>query len=128
LDVRHYENHTREQFLKKTKEHLKELARKNNVIFQKKLLGEKKTVECSSDIKNSLDKAFQKQNMEPYRLVSGAGHDAMIMAKKIPMAMLFLRSPNGVSHHPSEVVKIPDITKMLAVLTEFFMDSERVDD
>ena len=33
---------------------------------------------------------------------SGAGHDAMIMAGRMPTAMLFLRSPGGLSHHPDE--------------------------
>ena len=40
----------------------------------------------------------------PCRLVSGAGHDAGVMAAVAPMAMLFLRSPGGVSHHPDERV------------------------
>ena len=40
----------------------------------------------------------------PRRLVSGAGHDAAVMAAMAPMAMLFLRSPGGVSHHPDESV------------------------
>lgn len=120
LDVRHYDNAIKEQFLEKVKTYLQALAVKNNIRFQKKLLGEKKTVECSAAIKNLLDKSFQKQNITDYHLVSGAGHDAMIMAKKVPMAMLFLRSPNGVSHHPSEIVEIADIEQALSVLTEFF--------
>ena len=36
--------------------------------------------------------------VEPRRLVSGAGHDAAVMAALAPMAMLFLRSPGG--HQP----------------------------
>jgi len=30
-------------------------------------------------------------------MISGAGHDAMILAQKMPMAMLFLRSPAGLA-------------------------------
>jgi allantoate deiminase len=43
------------------------------------------------------------------RLVSGAGHDAMILAEKIPAALLFLRSPGGISHHPDETVLDSDV-------------------
>jgi len=43
------------------------------------------------------------------RLVSGAGHDAMIVAPHIPCAMLFLRSPGGLSHHPDESVLMDDV-------------------
>jgi allantoate deiminase len=36
-----------------------------------------------------------------FRLVSGAGHDAMIMAAICPTAMLFIRCADGVSHPAS---------------------------
>ena len=39
-----------------------------------------------------------------HRMTSGAGHDAMIVARRMPAAMLFLRSPGGISHHPDETV------------------------
>jgi allantoate deiminase len=43
------------------------------------------------------------------RIVSGAGHDAMIVAPRIPAAMLFLRTPRGLSHHPDETVLPADV-------------------
>jgi hydantoinase/carbamoylase family amidase len=36
------------------------------------------------------------------RMPSGAGHDAMVLAKKVPAAMLFVPSRGGVSHSPEE--------------------------
>ncbi len=36
------------------------------------------------------------------RLVSGAGHDAGVMARKVPAGMLFVPSRGGVSHNPAE--------------------------
>jgi allantoate deiminase len=50
-----------------------------------------------------------------HRMVSGAGHDAMILAEKVPAAMLFLRSPGGISHHPDEAVRVEDVAAALAV-------------
>jgi allantoate deiminase len=47
-------------------------------------------------------------------MVSGAGHDAMILAEHIPSSMIFLRSPGGVSHHPDETVKIEDVHDAIA--------------
>ena len=121
LDVRHYSDQTRNNFLQKIEKKLQSLAKKNNVQFQKKVLGEKNSVQCSDAIKKTLIQACQNQNIPPHLIVSGAGHDAMIMAKKIPMAMLFLCSPNGISHHPNEIVKLEDIEKSLLVLEEFFI-------
>ena len=42
-------------------------------------------------------------------MISGAGHDAMVIAKTIPSALLFVRSPKGISHHPDETVLEPDV-------------------
>ena len=52
-------------------------------------------------------------------MVSGAGHDAMILAPHIPSAMLFVRSPGGISHHPSESVLVEDIQAALDTSLKF---------
>ncbi len=50
---------------------------------------------------------------------SGAGHDAMILAGRMPTAMLFLRSPGGLSHHPDEAVREEDVEAALRVGEKF---------
>jgi acetylornithine deacetylase/succinyl-diaminopimelate desuccinylase-like protein len=57
---------------------------------------------------------------EAPRLVSGAGHDAMVLASAgVPTAMLFVRSLNGgVSHSPEELSSAEDIERGVAVLTD----------
>ena len=50
---------------------------------------------------------------------SGAGHDAMVMAARVPTAMLFLRSPGGISHHPDETVREEDVEAALQVGASF---------
>jgi allantoate deiminase len=50
---------------------------------------------------------------------SGAGHDAMILAPHVPTAMLFVRSPHGLSHHPDETVREADVEAALATTLEF---------
>jgi allantoate deiminase len=52
-------------------------------------------------------------------ITSGAGHDAMIVARRVPAAMLFLRSPGGLSHHPGEAVLPGDVEAALATGVEF---------
>jgi N-carbamoyl-L-amino-acid hydrolase len=41
-------------------------------------------------------------------LPTGAGHDAGILAARIPTAMLFVRNPTGVSHSPAEQARTAD--------------------
>ena len=50
---------------------------------------------------------------------SGAGHDAMVMARRVPAAMLFLRSPGGISHQPAETVREEDVEAALQVGRKF---------
>ncbi|MCA0294238.1 MAG: allantoate amidohydrolase [Actinobacteria bacterium] len=42
-------------------------------------------------------------------LATGAGHDAGILAARVPTAMLFVRNPTGVSHAPQESAEPEDI-------------------
>ncbi|MCX6560843.1 MAG: Zn-dependent hydrolase [Candidatus Aminicenantes bacterium] len=44
-------------------------------------------------------------------LTSGAGHDAQILAAKAPTAMIFVPSPDGVSHAPEESIRWDDLEK-----------------
>jgi len=62
-----------------------------------------------------VEQAVQSAGYPVHCMVSGAGHDAMILAKKVPAAMLFLRSPGGISHHPEESVLEEDVDAALAV-------------
>ena len=41
-------------------------------------------------------------------LATGAGHDAGVLAARVPAAMLFVRNPTGVSHSPAEHADLPD--------------------
>jgi allantoate deiminase len=66
-----------------------------------------------------LAEAIEAASLPVKRMTSGAGHDAMVMASRMPTAMLFLRSPGGISHHPRETVIEEDVTAALAVCGKF---------
>ncbi|HEY8373874.1 MAG TPA: allantoate amidohydrolase [Pseudonocardiaceae bacterium] len=51
-------------------------------------------------------------------LPTGAGHDAGILAARVPTAMLFVRNPTGVSHAPAEHAEPEDCEEGVAALTE----------
>ncbi|HEY7277794.1 MAG TPA: allantoate amidohydrolase [Trebonia sp.] len=55
-------------------------------------------------------------------LPTGAGHDAGVLAARIPAAMLFVRNPTGVSHSPQEHATLEDceagVTALAAVLDQ----------
>ena len=74
---------------------------------------EQPAVACDHDLIATMENAVARAGYPLHRMISGAGHDAMILAQKVPMAMLFLRSPGGISHHPDECVLPPDIAAAL---------------
>ncbi|WP_130178008.1 allantoate amidohydrolase [Cryobacterium sp. SO1] len=41
-------------------------------------------------------------------LAAGAGHDAGVLAARVPTAMLFVRNPTGISHSPDEFATLED--------------------
>jgi len=55
-------------------------------------------------------------------LATGAGHDAGVLASRVPAAMLFVRNPSGVSHSPAEHADPADceagVTALAAVLAD----------
>jgi beta-ureidopropionase / N-carbamoyl-L-amino-acid hydrolase len=55
-------------------------------------------------------------------LRTGAGHDAAVLAPRVPAAMLFVRNPSGVSHAPDEHAELDDcqtgVAALAAVLEE----------
>jgi beta-ureidopropionase / N-carbamoyl-L-amino-acid hydrolase len=55
-------------------------------------------------------------------LPTGAGHDAGVLAARIPTAMLFVRNPTGVSHSPAEHAEPADCQAGVTALTTVLAD------
>jgi N-carbamoyl-L-amino-acid hydrolase len=55
-------------------------------------------------------------------LATGAGHDAGVLASRIPAAMLFVRNPTGVSHSPAEHASPADCEAGVAALVAVLED------
>jgi allantoate deiminase len=80
---------------------------------------EQKAVALDDRLTDLLRVAAARLGVETATLTSGAGHDAMVVAPHVASAMLFLRSPGGISHHPDEDVRVEDVETGLAVGVEF---------
>jgi hydantoinase/carbamoylase family amidase len=52
------------------------------------------------------------------RMPSGAGHDAMVIGRHVPAAMLFVPSRGGISHSPDEYSDAPQVELGTRVLAE----------
>jgi len=74
---------------------------------------------CDPALTDRLAEAVAATGQPPRRLVSGAGHDAMVMAALAPTAMLFIRCADGISHNPLEDVIVQDVERALEAMLRF---------
>jgi allantoate deiminase len=51
---------------------------------------------------DTVERAAAAERTRHVRMASGAGHDAMTMARHVPSAMIFVPSRGGISHNPDE--------------------------
>lgn len=76
-------------------------------------------VKCDASLVNKMAAAMDFHSYKNFRLASGAGHDTAIMSKVTPTAMLFIRSPGGISHNPIETVTVDDVAAAIEVFVTF---------
>lgn len=113
LDLRHRSDNVRALCADILTRQAEEIAARRGLSLQHKVLLSQRAVTMDSFLSDQVEEAIRRTGCEPHRMVSGAGHDAMILAEKIPAAMVFLRSPGGISHDPSESVELDDVAKAL---------------
>lgn len=106
LDVRHPDDGTRREFTTQLVEAARAIAHRRNLVF------------------TATERLDQPAVPLPLRAMdfaipSGAGHDAMIVARHMPAGMLFLRSPRGLSHHPDENVLAEDVAAALEITLSY---------
>lgn len=113
LDVRHGSDEIRIRAVKDLIEQAQEIAGRRGLTTKWDTRLEQRAVAMHLFLVAEIERAIGKTGGAPHRMVSGAGHDAMILAEKVPAAMIFLRTPGGISHEPSESVSVEDIEKAI---------------
>lgn len=69
-----------------------------------------------------VEAAAQRQGFSCRRMVSGAGHDAQMMARICPTGMIFVPSRAGLSHCPQEFTGPEDLRRGVLTLLETALD------
>ncbi len=113
LDVRHQSDDTCARATESLARQAEEIAERRGLRLRRTVLLEQRAVAMDAFLIGRIVEAIRRTGCQAHRMVSGAGHDAMILAEKVPAAMLFLRSPGGISHDPAESVEIDDVAKAL---------------
>ncbi|WP_342599137.1 M20 family metallo-hydrolase [Psychrobacillus sp. FSL H8-0483] len=72
----------------------------------------------SEEINEVLINICAQKNISNQIMQSGAGHDAMNMAKLCPVGLIFIPSIDGLSHHPNEYTPLEDVMLGIDILEE----------
>ena len=125
LDVRHPNNEVRAEAVKHLLDSAQKIAARRGLAASSELRLDQAAVAMDARMVEMLACAVKAGGFVEHRMHSGAGHDAMVMAERMPAAMLFLRSPGGISHHPDEAVLEADVAAALATGLHFVDQLER---
>jgi allantoate deiminase len=118
VDVRHADDAVRREALAVIESEAERIAARRGLAVTSRPRFEHGAVRCSPELVTALESAVAASGVEPLRLVSGAGHDAVQLAGAMPVGMLFVRCAGGVSHDPAEAVAEGDVATALDVLGE----------
>ncbi len=119
LDVRHGEDGIRRSAVAALVDKAKDAGAARGVEMTALTTSDEDAVATDSTLSELLRQAGAYAGFTLKTMVSGAGHDARIVAARLPIAMLFLRSPKGLSHHPDEGVLPEDVDAALATSLVF---------
>jgi allantoate deiminase len=119
LDVRHGDDATRERAVAKLLEIAAAIGHDRRCSFHVERREQHAATKSNDRLTSTLAAAAESLGHLPLRMVSGAGHDAVVMAGVCPMTMLFVRSIGGISHHPDEAVHPADVHAALDVMVAF---------
>lgn len=96
------------------------IARRRGVAVEYQRHSESSVVACSPRMQDAVEAAIDAAGAKPMRLPSGAGHDAMMMARITEAGMMFVRcGAGGVSHNPAETVSREDADIAAKALLHF---------
>ena len=120
LDIRAAADTVREAAVADILQHIADVCARRNIEYKAELSVSAPAAPCAPWLMKQLSAATERAGVRPFELASGAGHDAMMIAKMTDVAMLFTRCGNGgISHNPLEIMTADDTEVSAQILLDF---------
>jgi hydantoinase/carbamoylase family amidase len=119
IDVRHPDDARRLAAADSLRGAARRIAADRGLELRWETVQETDAAATAAELGEVLAAAVEDLGLPARRLVSGAGHDAAVMAALTPACMLFVRCGGGISHNPDEDVSEEDIAVAIDVLDRF---------
>ena len=117
---------TDESLLREAERRLEEfvatLAQEEGVTIRAKRLARFEPVAFDARVIGCIERVASKLGYSPRRMTSGAGHDAQMLARICPTAMIFVPSLKGISHNPAEYTAPEDLAAGANVLLQTILE------
>ncbi|WP_119390066.1 Zn-dependent hydrolase [Taklimakanibacter lacteus] len=99
-------------------DYLAALAAETGVVISAERLARFEPVVFDRDLVARIEAAAETRGLSCRRMTSGAGHDAQMIARIAPSAMIFVPSIGGISHNPKEFTPETDLVAGANVLLD----------
>lgn len=120
LDIRAAEDGVRIAAVKDILGKIEEICGRRSIDFKLEETLSAPAAPCAPWLMDQLRAATERAGVTPFELASGAGHDAMAIAKLTDVCMLFTRCGNGgISHNPLETMTADDAEVSGQILLDF---------
>ena len=119
LDIRHADDAVRALAADAIRVEVEQIASARGVDASWTVRYDTPAVGLTPDLRRRLEGAIEAAGHPARSLVSGAGHDAVVVSRLCPTAMLFVRCAGGISHDPRESVDEADVAVALEVVERF---------
>jgi N-carbamoyl-L-amino-acid hydrolase len=101
---------------------LEELATSEGVEITTRSLARFEPVVFDADMVDTVERSATRLGYSTRRMPSGAGHDAQMLARICPTAMVFTPSVNGLSHNIAEFTESDDLEAGANVLLQVLLE------
>lgn len=102
IDLRNTDEARLQEAERRVADFLAELARTEGVEIATRRLARFEPVIFDAGVADRIEACARRLGHDPRRMTSGAGHDAQMLARIAPAAMIFVPSVRGISHNPAE--------------------------
>ncbi|MBB6182293.1 Zn-dependent hydrolase [Pseudorhizobium flavum] len=99
-------------------DYLRTVAQEEQVTITAERLARFQPVKFDGEIVRTIEEAALARGLKSKRMTSGAGHDAQMIARIAPAAMIFVPSVAGISHNPKEFTSETDLVAGANILLD----------
>lgn len=118
IDIRSISSEVKDRVCRLMKTEVEAICRSRQLTGEVEDVSTAEPVELPPAMISLLEDSCRALNVKALLMPSGAGHDAMFMAQKTDVAMLFIPCRDGISHNPNEHAELDDIVRGIKVITE----------